>query len=485
MRPVYSQMSPKYGSFANSGGNAVSEQICFDNSQICPIKTFKPIAQNRLNNIIDSIANGFGQTGKAFLTYMNNLSVECHAKIMLVNYISNSGKDNRYLSSNIINTNNTNPPSYLLYVIVPQVPKMECNIYIYNKAIVEEDKTKEPLQQKILKDGTGNEANSKIIWLGGIATTEAYIVAHELSHIAARFIIIKNNPKNYNSAWKDYINDIDSFFNKSNIYNLSENEKRIFLKFFSNAEEARTTIFSKAFGDSDMLGECDFFKSIIADKPYLLLHSGQKSSTQEERQLLSRIFDCVNNNECSADKGLLCNNFTIVNKDYIKLQNEIQPTWLDDYGYKLLDVPKDGNCGAWAIMAKIGQAQIDSQDIDVTISNIDRPTQEDYEKMRNFRDKVSCFVQDNEDTKNRIRGANNNWLIDEDFTYFARALNRNIIVVQNDKTAHLYTPSETSFGQFDAFIKTENPVIIYHNDHHYQALVKRKDCTCCPTCLLV
>lgn len=165
-------------------------------------------------------------------------------------------------------------------------------------------------------------------------------------------------------------------------------------------------------------------------------------------------------------------------KKRAKLGSDTIESFLTREGYRLQDVPGDGNCGVWALLQAKKDYLPATTDLD--------------QKMKSLRRDVGMIVPDTDSlARSRIStpaissGDQSHWINTEDFQYFARHLCQPIaIIVRNPSGEITYRHFLGTEGITDpASIYDEsvfwaliaaNPdtLILYYSHNHYQAIVK-------------
>lgn len=168
-------------------------------------------------------------------------------------------------------------------------------------------------------------------------------------------------------------------------------------------------------------------------------------------------------------------------KKRAKLGSDTIESFLTREGYRLRDVPGDGNCGVWALLQAMRHQGRDFS-----------PKLELMQKMEILRKDVGMIVPETDiDAKTRISIPASSvedvkhWIDTEDFKYFAQYLHQSIAIIVRDPSGEItyrhYSeagdvtdpaniPGERAFWGLIAI--NPNTLILYYNHNHYQAIVK-------------
>ncbi len=156
--------------------------------------------------------------------------------------------------------------------------------------------------------------------------------------------------------------------------------------------------------------------------------------------------------------------------------------------HETFDVPNDGNCGVWAIMANLNDIYFEEATNSMGY-RIATATEKQYEVMNALRQEVAAQIEEETQQKLRIKGDStfrrqntedtinlSYWLEWKDFGIFAKHFKRPIVMQLGMFQAVRYEAdgSMSGFAPFDQLLDG-NPILIYHDGQtHYQA-IKRKE----------
>ncbi|MFQ6722948.1 MAG: MBL fold metallo-hydrolase [Opitutales bacterium] len=156
--------------------------------------------------------------------------------------------------------------------------------------------------------------------------------------------------------------------------------------------------------------------------------------------------------------------------------------------HETFDVPNDGNCGVWAIMANLNDIHFKEATNSMGY-RIATATEKQYEAMNVLRQEVAAQIEEETQQKSRIKGDStfrrqnteetinlDYWLQLEDFGIFAKYFNRPIVIQIGMGQAIRYEAdgSISGFAPFDQLLADDSILIYYDGQTHYQA-IKRKE----------